>query len=49
MSNHISAIIAKAPQRANVILHCFVSQDHNLRVKAFKNRLKTKLVKSCYS
>ena len=32
MSNHISVIVAKAHQRANVILRCFVSRHRNLPV-----------------
>jgi len=36
MSEHISVIVARAHQRANAILRCFVSRDRNLLVKAFK-------------
>ena len=37
MSKHISVIVARAHQRANAILRCFVSRDRNLLVKAFKH------------
>ena len=36
MFNHISAIGAKAHQRANIILRCFVSRDRKLLVRAFE-------------
>ena len=36
MSNRISAIVAKAHQRANIILCCFVSRDRKLVVRAFE-------------
>ena len=36
MSNHISVIVAKAHQRANIILRCFVSRDRKLLVRAFE-------------
>jgi len=32
---HCVAIVAKADQRANIILHCFVSWYHNLLAKTF--------------
>ena len=34
-SEHINIIVAKAHQRANAILRCFVSRDTNLLVRAF--------------
>jgi len=36
MSNRISVIVAKAHQRANIILCCFVSRDRKLLVRAFE-------------
>ena len=36
MFNHISVIVAKAHQRANIILRCFVSRDRKLLVRAFE-------------
>ena len=36
MFNHISVIVAKAHQRANIILRCFVSRDRRLLVRAFE-------------
>jgi len=36
LSNHISVIVAKAHQRANIILHCFVSRGRKLLVRAFE-------------
>lgn len=34
-SKHINIIVAKAHQRANAILRCFVSRDTNLLIRAF--------------
>lgn len=34
-SEHINIIVAKAHQRANAILRCFISRDTNLLVRAF--------------
>jgi len=34
-SEHITIMVAKAHQRANVILRCFISRDTNLLVRAF--------------
>jgi len=34
-SEHINIIVAKAHQRANAILHRFISRDTNILVRAF--------------
>ena len=34
-STHISEIVAKAHQRANIILRCFISNDKRLLLRAF--------------
>jgi len=34
-SEHINIIVAKAYQRANAILRCFVSRETNLHIRAY--------------